>query len=574
MIENRIVALPFILFITAFAVIGCQSASETVTPFISPTIDDRFEEIESTETVTPVVSGEPQETVEPTDTPAPVDRATISINISDPPIALNKYILGTNLPAWLSPSRMENNLFLARTLAAGVSLIRIPGGSWSNYYDWLACERGGIGIDETAECYWPWATRPTDFLNFLNDTHLEGMYTVNMNGTTREAAALVAFFNGSVDDNTVIGLDVRGRDWGRVSDWANLRSDNGNPEPIGIQYWEIGNENYGGNLNSGTDCTEFGWEDVWTCDGTEYVNGIGSGPNRREGFLEYRDAMQAVDPTILVGAVGVPFQTEWSDWGNEVIAAAGDVMDFYIIHHYGFFNAPDSYTAVLAEPHTTWLAIMSDVRSAFDEHVGGLNIPIAVTEYNLFSVGDQDNNQLMIRTINALYMADTIGQMMANGVQITAQWNLANGQAVNGSDYGLVHADTYDRYPAYYIFRLWSQFGSKMFPLTNSLAADTSLSVYAGQNDEDTITILAVNKTGEAVEASILLENSTPIINGFADILAGESLDSLAVTFNGQNNAAADFSDVHPSPIEVEGNPFIYTFTPYSVTLLQLKLAS
>jgi alpha-L-arabinofuranosidase len=171
-------------------------------------------------------------------------------------------------------------------------------------------------------------------------------------------------------------------------------------------------------------------------------------------------------------------------------------------------------------------------------------------------------------------MADTIGQMMANGVQITAQWNLANGQAVNGSDFGLVHADTYDRYPAYYIFRLWSQFGSKMFPLTNSLAADTSLSVYAGQNDEDTITILAVNKTGEAFEASILLENSTPIINGFADILAGESLDSLAVTFNGQNNAAADFSDVHPSPIEVEGNPFIYTFTPYSVTLLQLKLAS
>ena len=29
-----------------------------------------------------------------------------------------------------------------------------------------------------------------------------------------------------------------------------------------------------------TDC-DFGWEDVWTCDGTEYVNGIGSGSERR-----------------------------------------------------------------------------------------------------------------------------------------------------------------------------------------------------------------------------------------------------------------------------------------------------
>jgi hypothetical protein len=55
------------------------------------------------------------------------------------------------------------------------------------------------------------------------------MYTINMNGTAQEAAALVAFFNGAVDDDTVIGVDVRGRDWGTVGDWATLRSQNGNP---------------------------------------------------------------------------------------------------------------------------------------------------------------------------------------------------------------------------------------------------------------------------------------------------------------------------------------------------------
>jgi hypothetical protein len=92
---------------------------------------------------------------------------TITIDLSADASPVNPLLLGTNIPAWLGKDRLDNDLFQSRTLGAGVSLIRLPGGSWSNYYDWLACERGGEGIDETAECFWPWAARPTDFLNFL-----------------------------------------------------------------------------------------------------------------------------------------------------------------------------------------------------------------------------------------------------------------------------------------------------------------------------------------------------------------------------------------------------------------------
>ena len=498
--------------------------------------------------------------------------AAITVQLDGAPIVLNQYVLGTNLPAWLASNRFEDGPFQARTVAAGVTLIRMPGGSWSNYYDWLACERDGEGINETAVCYWPWAARPTDFLNFLHATDLEGMYTINLNGTAKEAAALVAFFNGSVDNDTVIGVDVRGRDWGKVSDWAQLRSDNGNPEPSGIQYWEIGNEIYGGTPESGTDCAALGWEDVWTCNGTEYVNGIGSGTNRKEGYLEYRDAMRAVDPTILVGAVGIPFQSEWNNWGNEVIAAAGDVMDFYIIHHYGFFNPPASYADALTEPQTTWPAIMADVRAAFDQYADGREVPIAITEYNLVSVQDQDNGQWMTRMVNALYLADTVGQMMANGVQIAAQWNLANGQAANGTDYGLIHADTYDRYPQYYVYTLWSRFGNTMLPVTNTLPADTTLSVYAGRIDEGTVSLLAINKTDQSLDVSIALENDATIQGGFVDVLTADSLGAQTITFNGQNSPAVDFSDAPSALLRINDNPFFYTVLPYSVTLLRLEL--
>ena len=47
--------------------------------------------------------------------------------------------------------------------------------------------------------------------------------------------------------------------------------------------------------------------------------------------------MRKVYPSIMVGSVGIPEQGDWSNWGNEVIDEAGEVMDFYVIHQYAFF---------------------------------------------------------------------------------------------------------------------------------------------------------------------------------------------------------------------------------------------
>jgi alpha-L-arabinofuranosidase len=176
--------------------------------------------------------------------------------------------------------------------------------------------------------------------------------------------------------------------------------------------------------------------------------------------------------------------------------------------------------------------------------------------------------------VNALYMADTVGQMISNGVQMAAQWDLANGQAGNGTDYGLIHADTYERYPQYYAYVLWSWFGNQMLPVASSVPADTVLSVYAGRTDEGVLSILAINKTGEAVDTSMLLENVAGVRSGTADVLTAVSLDAQTIIFNGQANPAADFSDAPSTPLTIEGNPFTYSFAPYSITLLQLELDS
>ncbi len=488
----------------------------------------------------------------------------LTIEVTDDFRPFDARLLGTNLPAWLGPWRTEDSAFIERTTAAGVSLIRIPGGSWSNSYDWSACEMDNI-------CPWDWGVlRPTDFINFVRATGAQAMYIVNPNGTPQEAAALVAFFNGAADDESVIGEDARGRDWGTVGQWAQLRAEHGNPEPLSITYWEFGNEVYAG--LTGAECVSWGWEEVWTCDGREYVQGVGSGADRHAGFLEFREAMRAVDPSIKVGAVGVPVQNDWSNWGNEVIEEAGEAMDFYVIHQYAFFEPPGSFAEALAQPHEVWQPMMAGVQAALDTFANGRRLPIAVTEYNLFSVQDQDNDQWMTRAVNMLFMADTIGQMATHGFTLANQWDLTNGQAGNGTDYGLMNVDTLARYPQYYVFPLWARFGSRLLPVSSSYPADTTLSAYAGMMNDGRFSLLVINKTGEPITTNVAINGGPAAFSGgLADVAAAPALDSQMVTFNGVSDPADDLSDAPSAPLEALSNPFTYTFPAYSITLLRLE---
>lgn len=511
---------------------------------------------------TPTVPAGSDGVAQPQTVPSvPATTSTISIDTNGVTTPIDPRLFGVNVAAWSGPERFSDPGFLEKVDALGATVLRMPGGSWSNAYDWLACETR----DDT-QCFWPWAARPSDFATLLRTTGTQGIWTVSANGTAKEAAALVAFFNGAVDDTRPIGVDERGRDWKTVGDWARLRRAGGNPEPLGITLWEVGNELYGG--KQGTDCAEWGWEDVWTCDGGEYVNGIGSGADRHEGFLGFRTAMRAVDPNIQVGAIGVAPPGEWSNWGNEVIDQAGEALDFYVVHHYLFDQPPGAIEAVLPQIQTTWPRIIGSVNNELAEQT-----PIAVTEYNLVAFQDGDNTQIMRRAVNALATADTLGQLAQAGVAMANHWNLVNGKANNGTDYGLIDAEDGTRNPAYYAFPLWQRFGSQLLPVTASLPADTTLSVYAGRSDDGVITLLAINKTGQPIESNIELAGDTTQRRGTIDTAAATSLDATTMTFNGNADAADDLADAPATPLPAFTGNFSYTFPAYSISLIKMEAA-
>lgn len=520
---------------------------------------------------------------EPTPPPTAVT-ATIRIQASGTITPVDARILGSNLPSWLGRDRFEDATFRARTAASGLTVLRMPGGSWSNSYGWLSCEKGE-NQPGALPCTALWAARPTDFVNFLNATGAQGMWIVNPNGTAQEAAAAVAFFNGAVTDERPIGVDIHGTDWRTVGYWAQLRADGGNPESVGVKLWEFGNEVYGGKPSTGgAQCQSWGWEDVWTCDGAEYIDGAGSGATQREGYLAFRAAMRAVDSSILVGAVGYeapgdPANPNWSNynnWGIKVIAAAGENLDFYSIHPYAYFELPPNdaagVAAILAKPQTHWRSIRVDLDAAFDDYAQGRRAPLAATEFNLVSVQDQDNQQLMTRAVNALFLADSIGQAIQNGYAMLNQWDLANGRAANGSEYGLMHEDNgFYRAPQYYVYPLWARFGTEMAPAMVTADPATPLSVYAGKVNDTTLSVLAINKSATPITATIAVDGAAAPVSALVYTVNAATSSAQSVAYNGAATPSDALTEP-PASLTAQNGEVMQVLAPWSITLVQVNL--
>jgi hypothetical protein len=435
---------------------------------------------------------------------SPID-ADLVVNVNGAGQPIDPRLFGTNVPAWLGREAMTAEWLLDAIERAGITSLRMPGGSWSNGYDWLACELGEDG------CIWSGAARPSDFAALLNASGLLGMWTVSINHTAQSAAALVAYFNGSVGDDSVIGIDRNGDDWATVAIWAQLRVDAGFPDPVRIEMWEIGNEVFGGSPDSGgSECAEFGWEGVWTCDGATYMVGDDS----HDGYLAIRAAMLQVDPTIEVGAVGVADPESWSNWGNEVIDAAGDEIDFYVVHQYGF-DRSESADAVADRPGDLWPDLVDQARLALPD-----GVDIALTEYNLVSFETGDTNQTMTRAVNALYLADTLGYLAMSGVPVANQWNIANGRTESGTDYGLIDVATFEEYPAFAAFESWASAGSVLLEQAVS-ELDDDVRVYPTLREDGAAVLIAINSGAGTADVRIALtgmgDSVAAVTSWFAD---------------------------------------------------------
>jgi hypothetical protein len=311
----------------------------------------------------------------------------------------------------------DNNMQLTTTpdllYAAGVTSLRYPGGSYADLYHWenntgtwTPASGGGSNTIYIAS-----QTDFGSFLYFMSHVGANALITVNygMNsqgtgpGEPNEAAAWVAYANGSPSSTKAIGADSTGKDWKTVGYWASLRAATplatddglnflriGHADPFGVKYWEVGNELYGNGFYYGG-C---GWEvdmhvgypasspdgGTVTCTGRTGAAGL-SAATYGMGVKAFATAMKAVDSTIKVGGIVVAGTTEYTNWNNMMLPQACASMDFAVFHWYG----GKSLTGLLTTPETDIPAQFSHVKMALGNTANcpaaQANMPIAVTEW-------------------------------------------------------------------------------------------------------------------------------------------------------------------------------------------------
>ena len=108
-------------------------------------------------------------------------------------------------------------------------------------------------------------------------------------------------------------------------------------------------------------------------------------------------------------------------------------------------------------------------------------------------------NDVMASAANGLYVAETIGQLIAGGVTIANHWVLAHGDD-NGDDissgtaYGLIDSVNYIPSAQYDAMAMWSTVGDTLLDVQLAASLDMpALRVYPTRRDDGSLVMLIFN---------------------------------------------------------------------------------
>ncbi len=295
----------------------------------------------------------------------------VTVDAADTLNPVSKYVFGNAVAVWVASN--QNNPTLVNYLQKlSPTLIRFPGGSWSDIYFWNGNpgdlpttipdgQNNGTPIALNAQFGQSQSLTPDQYYAMRQQVGTQGLITVNY-GYARYGQG----------DKPVERAAHLAADW--------VRYDNGR-----TRFWEIGNENAGP------------WEAGWQIDTITNKDGqpkIITGEMYGRHFKVFADSMRAAasqaGATIFIGGQVIHYDgtNSWNvadrQWNEGFLREAGSSVDFYVMHNYYSANNSTNVQTILnwATDELTRNAtfINQDVVSK-----GAAKRPIALTEYNMGS---------------------------------------------------------------------------------------------------------------------------------------------------------------------------------------------
>ncbi len=358
--------------------------------------------------------------------PSTAPSVDVSVSTGTPSVVVPSTAIGINASTYDGDLLAPQLPKLLRNI--GISVIRFPGGTESDRYDWMTNTDVITNQKEAVDF--------NQFMKLVNKVHAQAMITVDY-GTGKMIGA----------SSGQSGAQI-------AADWvyyANVL------HHYHIKYWEIGNEVYG-NGTYGAD-----WEPDDHCDtaaGTpvnvanEPSQTYGCGPSTYASNVQrYISAMKKVDPNITIGVVltadgapnnwpnGITNAESPESWDQTVLSALGSEIGFADVHWYpqnpSNVSPPGpSDVGLLASTDQIPTAVQT-LRSDFAKWGGDANLPLMITETN--SVSSNPGKQTL-SVVNALFLDQDYLTWLENGVANVDWWQIHNGIDTTG-DNGATNED-------------------------------------------------------------------------------------------------------------------------------------
>ncbi|MGA3286953.1 MAG: T9SS type A sorting domain-containing protein [Bacteroidota bacterium] len=404
---------------------------------------------------------------------------TVTVNGADTLGKVSNYVFGNAAAVWVNQN--VNNPTLVNYLKTlSPTLIRFPGGSWSNIYFWNSlpsdvpdsvfdCNTYGAAANTKPKVkFGPqvgtwYSLTPASYYDLRDQIGAQGLITVNY-----------GYARYGLGANPVAQAAHLAADW--------VRYDAGRTE-----FWEIGNENPGQ------------WEAGWMIDTATNKDGqpqIINGSTYGKHFKVFVDSMKAaaaeIGTTIYIGGIIDHFDASTrsepdKSWNQQFFSEVGDSADFYVMHNY-FGNSSIDTRNQINGAQRDIVANINFIRGDIAAK-GAHPKPVAVTEWNC---GGPDAAKTSIA--NGMQAVVLFSEMLKNNFGMSCRWLIANWDAD-----GMFYYNSTPVYPLwnprpdfYYTYYLQRVTGDHMINAT--VAGNSDILPYASRFTSGHTGVVIVNK--------------------------------------------------------------------------------
>ena len=489
--------------------------------------------------------------------PATKTATKIDIDVSKVLRDINKHdLLGQNQAAWHKPWGYSDNIALTRMKAIGMTYLRIPGGDYSNQYDWRTGDvyKHDGSLSWTPELNYMGGIVPfTMRYNKTVDGKLEILPIINvMTPAKRSIEERVTYAIAWLKDMKAKGMKFR---FVEVGNEPDSKHDVPGPKMTkGMTVEQM--------MKAPTDPKNMKW---WTSI-KNYSTVFNYASERIK--KEFPDVklmgpcpMQPMNQERLEGepwkaAPSAPY------WIEDFMKYSKKHVDVLAVHEYPLWANNDA-RALLQKPNTTWPTYMPKYKAWMKKHLGK-EIPVALTEWN-----SGVENIMTVMLVNALFAADYLGSYIKEGGAYAMVWDLYTQKPGEGGGHGLMDiendpTDKFSRRSIYWVFDLfYNRFGTQLIAAESD---NKDLSVYASITEDNKIAIMAINKTNLKIADSVIkVAGSNVGGSGKAWTFSSKEYEWSKALYRPIINSGPTMSTVANT-----GKEFSYEFPPYSITVIQL----